>query len=291
MVRSTPLRGFDEQMAEHVVEHMRQEGVRFLSGAAPSSVERLASGRKLVRWRSVGGEASGEGAAAEQAEEFDTVLLAVGRDAYTHKLGLEHAGVTLNPQTGKIPVRDEQTNVPHIYAIGDIIDGEALQPPSALTELTPVAIQAGRLLARRLYGGSQLQMDYQLVPTTVYTPLEYGCVGYTEEGAVSCFGEAAVEVYHQYFTPLEWRVLGSGRPSLCYAKLVVHAADGNRVVGLHICGPHAGEMTQGFAVAMRCGATKEDFDATVGIHPTAVELLTTLDITKRSGKSAQPKGC
>merc|ERR1719399_945504 len=125
-------------------------------------------------------------------------------------MGLQNTGVKLNESNGKIPTRDEQTNVPHIYAIGDVIDGAALTPPSNLTELTPVAIQAGKLLAKRLYGASTETMSYQNVPTTVYTPLEYGCVGYTEEEAEKTFGAGGInptkgiEVFHTYFKPLEW---------------------------------------------------------------------------------------
>ena len=123
-------------------------------------------------------------------------------------------------------------------------------------------------------------------------------VGLSEEAAVSEYGAESVEVYHQYFRPLEWR-LGTtprrkGKPA-CYAKLVCHkpAAAGGRelVVGLHVCGPNAGEMVQGFAVAIRCGASKEDFDDTVGIHPTTVEMFTTMRVTKRSGKSAEATTC
>ena len=285
LVRSVPLRGFDAQMAGLVVDHMRELGVEFVEGATPTSVERLDDGRKRVVWRGSDG--------AEASDEFDTVLLAVGRDAFTHKLGLDKVGVDVNPKSGKLPVTDETTSAPHVFAIGDVVDGEALDPPSALTELTPVAIQAGRLLASRLYGGGTRRMDYQMVPTTVFTPLEYGCVGLTEEAAIAAYGNDNVEVYHQYFTPLEWRVVTSARRKRQegYAKLIVHSADANRVVGLHITGPNAGEMVQGFAVAMRCGATKDDFDATVGIHPTCVEMLTTMDITKRSGESPKVKAC
>ena len=184
----------------------------------------------------------------------------------------------------------EQTNVPHIYAIGDVIDGDALSPPSALTELTPVAIQAGKLLASRLYAGGTEQMDYQGVPTTIYTPLEYGCVGLAEEDAEVKYGKDNLEVYHSYFKPLEWTVPHRG-DNACYAKLICNKLDSERVVGLHVCGPNSGEMTQGFAVALKCGATKADFDKTVGIHPTNVEQFTTLHVTKASGGSAETTGC
>ena len=158
-------------------------------------------------------------------EDFDTVLLAIGRDAYTHRMGLDKVGVERNPHDGKIPVRNEQTNVPHVYAIGDIVDGSALSPPSSLTELTPVAIQAGQLLVNRLYAGSAKQMDYQSIPTTVYTPLEYGMVGLAEDVAIEMFGDENVEVYHQYFKPLEWRLLYPRRSDFaCYAKLICNKA-------------------------------------------------------------------
>ena len=160
------------------------------------------------------------------------------------------------------------------------------------TELTPVAIKAGQLLVNRLYGGSEKQMDYQMVPTTVYTPLEYGMVGLSEDAAIAEFGEENVEVYHQYFKPLEWRLVYPRRSDFaCYAKLICHKQDSERVLGLHVCGPNAGEMTQGFAVAIRMGATKEDFDSTVGIHPTTVETFMTMRVTKRSGESAEATAC
>jgi len=285
LMRSVPLRGFDQQMAAHIVEDLEGEGVVFVRGAELVRVDELEHGRKAASWTSTA-------EAAESSDAFDTVLLAVGRDAYTQKLGLDKAGVTRNAANGKLPVRREQTNVEHIYAIGDIIDGEALEPPSHLTELTPVAIQAGRLLAHRLYGApGGREMDYRTVPTTVFTPLEYGCVGYTEEDAIAEFGAENLEVFHQYYQPLEWRIVKSRSDRSGFVKLIVHKADAGRVIGLHVCGPHAGEMTQGFAVAIRCGATKADFDETVGIHPTSAEIFTTMDVTKRSGISPNAKAC
>ena len=139
-------------------------------------------------------------------------------------------------------------------------------------ELTPVAIQAGKLLARRLCGQSEVLTNYDNVPTTVFTPLEYGCCGLAEEAAKEKFGEDKIEVYHSNFWPLEWTV--AHRPNdVCYAKLVCNKADQERVVGLHVCGPNAGEITQGYGVAMKLRATKRDFDMTVGIHPTCSEVI------------------
>jgi len=283
MMRSIPLRGFDQQMAMNIKNFMEgpECGVKFVQGE-PASVELTPSGKKKVTWKQKDG--------STLSDEFDTVMFAVGRDVCTSKIGLETTGVKTNPKNGKIPTVAEQTNVPHIYAIGDIIDGDALSPPSNLTELTPVAIQAGKLLAGRLYGGKTLQMDYTNVPTTVYTPLEYGCCGMTEEDAEGKYGAKDIEVYHSFFKPLEWTIPHKG-DNACYVKLICHIPDNERVVGLHICGPAAGEMTQGFAVAMKCGATKADFDNTVGIHPTSVEEFTTLTVTKRSGDNAEKTGC
>uniref|UniRef100_A0A8C4EY74 Thioredoxin-disulfide reductase n=1 Tax=Dicentrarchus labrax TaxID=13489 RepID=A0A8C4EY74_DICLA len=198
--------------------------------------------------------------------EYNTVLIAVGRDACTDKIGLDKAGVKVNPKNGKIPVNDEeQTNVPHIYAIGDILEGK--------WELTPVAIQAGKLLARRLYGGSKLKCDYINVPTTVFTPLEYGACGLSEERATELYGQENIEVYHSLLWPLEFTVPGRDN-NRCYSKIICNKLDNDRVIGFHYLGPNAGEVTQGFGVAMKCGATKEQLDNTIGIHPTCAEVGT-----------------
>jgi len=281
MMRSIPLRGFDQQMAGLCKTYMQEHGVAFIEGAVPTAVEATPSGAKKVSWKLADGSV-GSG-------EYDTVLFAIGRDVCTSAIGIDKAGVKLS-SNGKVPTVNEQTNVPHIYAIGDIIDGEALNPPSATTELTPVAIQAGKLLADRLYAGKSALMDYSMVATTVYTPLEYGAVGLPEEEAIKLHGEDNIEVYHSYFKPLEWTLPHRG-DNVCYAKLICLKPEGERVIGLHVCGPNAGEMTQGFAVAIKAGATKAHFDDTVGIHPTVAEEFTLLATTKRSGDSAEKSGC
>ncbi|RXM93729.1 Thioredoxin reductase 3 [Acipenser ruthenus] len=198
--------------------------------------------------------------------EYNTVLIAVGRDACTGKIGLDKVGVEINEKNGKVPVNDEeQTNVPYIYAIGDILEGK--------WELTPVAIQAGKLLARRLFDGRSLKCDYVNVPTTVFTPLEYGCCGLSEEKAIELYGEENIEVYHSLFWPLECTV-PSRDNNKCYSKIVCNKLDNERVVGFHYLGPNAGEVTQGFGVAIKCGLTKELLDNTTGIHPTCAEKCT-----------------
>uniref|UniRef100_A0A8D3DD28 Thioredoxin-disulfide reductase n=1 Tax=Scophthalmus maximus TaxID=52904 RepID=A0A8D3DD28_SCOMX len=197
--------------------------------------------------------------------EYNTVLIAVGRDACTDKVGLDKAGVKVNSKNGKIPVNDEeQTNVSHIYAIGDILEGK--------WELTPVAIQAGKLLARRLYARSTLKCDYINVPTTVFTPLEYGSCGLSEDRATELYGQDNIEVYHTLFWPLEFTVPGRDN-NRCYAKIICNKLDNDRVIGFHYLGPNAGEVTQGFGTAMKCRVTKEQLDGTIGIHPTCAEVM------------------
>jgi thioredoxin/glutathione reductase (selenoprotein) len=277
MVRSILLRGFDQQLANMIGEFMERHGIKFVRSAIPTKVEKLESGKLRVSYKQDG---------ADSAEEYDTVIWAIGREAETKKIGLDKAGVPVD-RLGKIHTVLERTNVPHIYAIGDIIVDE---PSQRSLELTPVAIKAGVLLARRLYAGSTVPMDYVNVPTTVFTPLEYGAVGYSEEDAIARFGEENIEVYHSFFKPLEWAV-AERETNACYAKLVCNKQDSERVVGFHVLGPNAGEITQGFAIAIKMGATKHIFDSTVGIHPTTAEEFTTLKTTKSSSESAEKKGC
>ena len=144
-------------------------------------------------------------------------------------------------------------------------------------------------MARRLCGKSDVLTNYDNVPTTVFTPLEYGCCGLSEEDSIARHSEENIEVYHTNFWPLEWTV--AHRPdNACYMKLVV-LKEHNKVIGFHYLGPNAGEVTQGFAGMMALGATKENFDDLIGIHPTCAEGFTTLDITKSSGKNPAASGC
>uniref|UniRef100_A0A803XTA2 Thioredoxin reductase 1, cytoplasmic n=2 Tax=Meleagris gallopavo TaxID=9103 RepID=A0A803XTA2_MELGA len=260
MVRSILLRGFDQDMANKIGEYMEEHGIKFIREFVPIKIEQIEEGtpgRLKVTAKSTKDDKVIE-------EEYNTVLLAIGRDACTRKIGLDKVGVKINEKTGKIPVDDmEQTNVPYIYAIGDILQDRL--------ELTPVAIQAGRLLVQRLYAGSTIKCDYVNVPTTVFTPLEYGACGYSEENAIQKFGEENIEVYHSHFWPLEWTV-PSRDNNKCYAKIICNIQDNERVIGFHVLGPNAGEVTQGFAAAMKCGLTKEQLDSTIGIHPVCAEV-------------------
>lgn len=252
MMRSIPLRGFDQQMSSLVTEHMESHGTQFLKGCVPSHIKKLPTNQLQVTWED---HASGK----EDTGTFDTVLWAIGRVPETRTLNLEKAGISTNPKNQKIIVdAQEATSVPHIYAIGDVAEGRP--------ELTPTAIKAGKLLAQRLFGKSSTLMDYSNVPTTVFTPLEYGCVGLSEEEAVALHGQEHVEM-----------VCMREPPQL--------------VLGLHFLGPNAGEVTQGFALGIKCGASYAQVMQTVGIHPTCSEEVVKLHISKRSGLEPTVTGC
>jgi thioredoxin reductase (NADPH) len=275
MARSIFLRGFDQQIAEMIGAYMASPaGVKIIRPAIPTRVEKAESGKLKVFYKQ-------DESKEEKVDEYDTVVWAIGRNPETTKIGLDKVGVALNKDTGKIVAQQERTSIPHIYAIGDVLHGRP--------ELTPVAILAGKLLARRLYGGSKIHMDYDTIPTTVFTPLEYGAIGLPEEDARKQYGDADIEVFHSYFKPLEHN-LAEREGNTCYGKLVVRKSD-DRVVGFHYLGPNAGEVTQGYALGMRMGAKKSDFDLTVGIHPTASEEMLYFNITKSSGVSPLKKGC
>lgn len=278
MVRSILLRGFDQQMAEKIGIYMENhDRINFVRPCVPTKIEKLKDGTPGL-YKVYGKYNDG----TEYVDEFNTVIFAIGRDPCTQTIGLHNVGVQTN-KNGFVMANDaEQTNISNIYAVGDILEGKP--------ELTPVAIQAGRLLARRLYSTSSLLTDYVNVCTTVFTPLEYGCCGYSEEDAIEKYGEDNIEVYHTNFWPLEWTV-AKRENDACYAKLICLIPEKEKVVGLHVLGPNAGEITQGFGTAMKLGATKTDFDNTIGIHPTCAETFTTMDVTKRSGSSIETAGC
>jgi len=219
----------------------------------------------------------------DSEEEFDTVLAAVGRTADTSKLGLENTKVRVNPKNGKILTKFEQTDSPNIYAIGDVMEG--------CPELTPVAIQAGILLSRRLFGGSKEPMNYKAISTTVFTPIEYGTVGYSEEEAFETFGKENIEVFHKSFVPLEWSLSESRAHHTAFTKVIVDKANNGLILGIHYLGPSAGEVMQGYGVALKKGITFKDLADTVGIHPTSAEEIVTLSVTKSSGEDAAAGGC
>ena len=269
-VRSILLRGFDRECADKIGSYMDDHGVKFRKGVVPQKLEKVDGDRIEVTFSD------------GQTEVYDTVLVAIGRKADTESLGLENTGIETDSGNLKIPTKLEQTSCPNIYAVGDVMVG--------CPELTPVAIQAGKMLARRLFGGSKEPMDYRNICTTVFTPLEYGTVGYSEDEAIEEFGEDNIEVYHKSFIPLEWTMSDARSCHQAFTKVIMSKID-DKVLGIHYLGPNAGEVLQGYGTAMKKGITFQDLVDTVGIHPTCSEEIVTLRVTKSSGEDAAAGGC
>ena len=244
------LRGFDDDVREFLADEMVKKGVDLRFNTDVRGVTRRSGGSFSVDLN------DGE------TVETDLVMYATGRVPNTGGLELDAAGVATG-SSGAVRVdADWRTNVDNIYAIGDVTDR---------IQLTPVAIQEGHALADALFDPSGKTVGYEFVPSAVFSQPEIGTVGYTEGEARARFG--ALDIYRSSFKPMKHTL--SGRDERGLMKLVV-VRETQRVVGLHIVGPSAGEMTQGFAVAINMGATKQDFDATIGIHPTAAEELVTM---------------
>jgi glutathione reductase (NADPH) len=194
--------------------------------------------------------------------EVDTVLMATGRVPNTQALGLEAAGVAVDGRGAIAVDAHYKTSVPSIYAVGDV---------STSLQLTPVALAEAMVVVDALFGERRRRMDYEFVPTAVFTHPNIGTCGYSETDARAKFGK--VTVFCSEFRALRHTLSGSTERT--FMKLIVDTAS-DRVVGLHMVGADAGEIVQGFAVAMRAGATKALFDSTIGIHPTMAEEFVTM---------------
>ena len=247
------LRGFDHEIANFVADEMRKKGVSLHTRSDVGRIEREPSaqgGRLRVTLRD------------GSTQLADQVLYATGRLPNTAGLGLVEAGVQLAANGAVRVDAQHATNVPGIHAVGDVIDR---------VQLTPVALAEAMVLVDRLFGAGQRTLDYELIPTAVFTHPNVGTVGLSEADARARYG--AVHVFRSEFMALRHTLSGSTERTLM--KLVVDAAS-DRVVGLHMVGADAGEVIQGFAVALKAGATKAVFDATIGIHPTAAEEFVTM---------------
>ena len=243
------LRGFDEGVRRFVLEEITQKGVDVRLRTQIEALERTDGG---LGCRFVDGDSS----------TVDLVLAATGRAPATDGLGLEKAGVELSA-TGAIVVDERYiTNIPNIFAIGDVIDR---------MQLTPVAIAEGMCIAYNLFAGENRRVDYENVPTAIFCQPNIGCVGPTEEVARERYPNLAV--FESSFKPMKHTL--SGRSERTLMKLLVNGDD-DRVVAAHMCGEDAGEIIQGLAVAINAGATKADFDTTIGIHPTSAEEFVTM---------------
>ncbi len=242
------LRGFDEEARGHISEGMRASGIDISCGTDVLRMEPVDGGMRVTS--TMGHE-----------QVFEQVLYATGRVPCTGGLGLEEAGVTLG-RNGEVIVDDwSQTSVPSIYAVGDVTNR---------INLTPVAIREGHAFADTVFRGEKRKADHELVASAVFTQPELGSVGLSEEAARAA---GPIEVYSTAFRPMQ--TLFAGRPDRVMMKLVV-CQNTRRVLGCHIVAPNAGEMIQLAAIAIKMGATKEDFDRTVAVHPTMAEELVTL---------------
>ncbi len=242
------LRGFDDEARGLIADEMRQKGVDIHCGTNILSMERDDQG---IRVKATNGTET----------HFDQVLFAIGRDPNSNDMGLENLGIELG-RRGEIVVDEySQTAVPSVFAIGDVTDR---------VNLTPVAIREGMAFVETVFKGNPTKVDHDLIPSAVFTQPEMGTVGLSEETARD---QEPIEVYCTSFKPMQQSF--AGRDDRVLMKLVV-SQETRKVLGCHIVAPQAGEMIQLAGIAVKMGATKEDFDRTVAVHPTMSEELVTM---------------
>lgn len=254
------LRSFDPSIQTTLLDEMKKAGIKVHTNYVTKKAEKADDGTFSVH-----PDTKEKGANEETLSGFDCLLWAIGRTPNTRGLGLDKVGIKTN-ERGEIVVSEyEETNIERHYAIGDV---------TGRLELTPIAIAAGRRLADRLFGGMEgRKLDYTNVPSVVFSHPPVGTVGLTEPEAEEKYGKENLKIYKSTFTNMYHSVIT--RKTSTLVKMIC-AGKEEKVVGLHIVGIGADEMLQGFAVAIKMGATKKDFDDTVAIHPTAAEEVVTL---------------
>jgi glutathione reductase (NADPH) len=244
------LRGFDDDVRSHLRGELEKAGITILTGCTVTKVDKHADGYTTHL-------TNGSSIASDQ------VMFAIGRHPNVANLGLEKAGVAINPKNGGIAVDHfSRSSVPHIYAIGDVTHRH---------NLTPVAIREGHAFADTVFGKRTVEVDHANIPTAVFSQPEVGTFGLTEAEARAQF--ARVDIYKTTFRPIKATM--SGRDTRVLMKLVVDGAT-DRVLGCHIVGDAAAETIQAVAIAVKMKATKADFDATMALHPTSAEELVTM---------------
>ena len=243
------LRGFDDDVREHLRAEMERRGIKIITRQTVAGVEKVEHGLAV--------ELSNR-----ESVVVDQAMFATGRKPNIKGLGLEAAGVKLAENGGIAVDEFSQTSVPSIYAVGDVTNR---------VNLTPVAIREGHAFADSVYGSMATRVDHTNVPTAVFSEPEVGVIGLTEKQAAQSL--AMVDIYKTTFRPMKATL--SGRDTRVFMKLVVDGIT-NRVVGCHIVGPDAGELIQAIGIAVKMGATKADFDATMAVHPTMAEELVTM---------------
>lgn len=262
--KETPLRGFDDEMRSVVAKNLENRGIALHPNTNIAKIEKVSGGLKAY---------------TDGGEEFETdvVLFAVGRKPNTKRLNLEAVGVELS-RDGAVKVNEySQTNVPSIWAVGDVTDR---------INLTPVALMEGTCVAKTLFGGEKVKPDYSNVPSAVFSIPPLSVVGLSEQEAISQ-AKNDIIVFTSSFTPMKNTI--SGRQEKTVMKMIVDA-ETDKVLGASMCGPDAPEIMQGIGVALKCGATKAQFDSTVGIHPSAAEEFVTMRTpTRRVSSDGQVK--
>jgi glutathione reductase (NADPH) len=243
------LYGFDDDLRVALGEEMRRRGVDIRGRTQVARIDKAARGYTVTT-------------TAGDKIETDLVMYATGRKPNIKAMGLTEIGVRINEASAVIVDEWQRSSIPNVYAVGDVTDR---------INLTPVAIAEGRAIAETLFNNNPIKMDHADVPSAVFSQPPIGAVGLTEEQARREYGE--VDIYMARFKPMKNTL--SGREERTLMKLVVDARS-DRVLGCHMLGPDAPEIIQGLAVAIKCGATKRQFDQTVGIHPSAAEEFVTM---------------
>ncbi len=254
--REEVLRGFDEDIRIYLGQEMRGRGIDIRGGTQVSRIEKTTA--------RIDKSAGGYTVTTTDGKriETDCVMYATGRKPNTRGMGLAEIGVALNKNEAVVVDEWQRSSVPNIYAVGDVTDR---------INLTPVAIAEGRAIAETLYNNNPMRMDHAGVPSAVFSQPPVSVVGLNEEEARLQYGE--VDIFQARFKPMKNTL--SGRDERTFMKLVVDAKT-DRVVGCHMLGVDAPEIVQGLAIAIKCGATKQQFDQTIGIHPSAAEEFVTM---------------
>jgi len=257
------LRGFDKEICAFVAEEYQRNGLRIHYGTSPTKIEKTDAGVRVTADRKTEG-----GGKAPFSQEADHILLATGRKPNTKNLGLESIGVDMDDK-GAIKVDEfSRTNVPSIYAVGDVTDR---------INLTPVALMEGMMFARNVFGDqADAKPAYDNVASAVFTSPQIASCGLTEEEAVQQCGD--LKIFTSTYRGM--RATISGDEGKGFIKLIV-AKDTDKLVGAHLVGPEVGEIMQGISVAMKMGVTKKQLDSTVGIHPSSAEEIVTMRDTTR----------
>ncbi|KAI3678861.1 hypothetical protein L6452_38165 [Arctium lappa] len=258
------LRGFDEEVRDFIAEQMSLKGIEFHTEESPQAVIKSADGSFSLK--------TNKGT----SEGFSHVMFATGRKPNTKNLGLDTVGVKLDKNGAILVDEYSRTSVPSIWAVGDVTDR---------MNLTPVALMEGGALAKTLFANEPTKPDFRAVPSAVFSQPPIGQVGLSEEQAIEAYGD--VNVFTANFRPLKATL--SGLPDKVFMKLVV-CAKTDQVLGLHMCGEDSAEIVQGFAIAIKAGLTKAQFDATIGVHPTSAEEFVTMRTPTRKIRNSPSGG-